>query len=80
VSNYNIAVLDVNSPHRIQIIDNGDNTLTIPEQKTDGLPDSLATLRGNGQVNPLNGEITLNITFADVEDQPVRTIRYNREQ
>ncbi len=80
VSNYNVGIYNTESPFRIQFSDNGDNTLTIPDQKTDALPDSLATLRGNGQVNPLNGEITLNITFADLQDQPVRTIRYNREQ
>jgi hypothetical protein len=79
VSNYNIAIYNTGSPFSLEFIDNGDNTLTIPEQQTDALPDSLATLRGSGQVNPQNGEIILNVIFADIPDLSPFTIRYNRE-
>jgi hypothetical protein len=87
VSDHDIAIYPSSNPSgvrfintRIRFTDRGDNTLDIPDQQTDALPDSLATLRGSGQVNPQNGEIILNVTFADLPAFSPITIRYNREQ
>jgi hypothetical protein len=54
----------------LKFIDNGDNTLTIPEQEEDALPAERATMKGDGFVDPTTRKITLNIQFVDFTDQP----------
>ena len=62
----------------LRFIDNGDNTLTIPEQEEENLDQELATIKGNGVVDPVTGSIIMNITLVDFENQPIITINYNR--
>jgi hypothetical protein len=54
----------------LTFIDNGDNTLTIPEQEESALPSERATMKGEGFVDPTTKKITLNIQFVDFTDQP----------
>ena len=44
-------------------IDNGDNTLTIPEQEEEFIDDELATIKGSGVVDPVTREIILKVTL-----------------
>ena len=41
----------------LNFIDNGDNTLTIPEQEEELIDDELATIKGTGVVDPVTREI-----------------------
>jgi hypothetical protein len=54
----------------LKFVDNGDNTLTIPEQEEANLDPSLATIRGTGVVDPTTRIITMTITLVDFTDQP----------
>jgi hypothetical protein len=58
----------------LTFIDNGDNTLTIPEQEESALPSERATMKGDGFVDPTTRKITLNIQFVDFPDQPTYQI------
>ncbi|MGC3946631.1 MAG: hypothetical protein QM762_19265 [Chryseolinea sp.] len=55
-------------------IDNGDNTITIPQQEEDALDDDLATIEGQGVVDPTTREILLNITLVDFDNKPTVSI------
>ncbi len=48
---------------KLDFIDNGNNTLTIPPQAVSGLASGYDTLSGTGVWNPLNKRITLNIRW-----------------
>lgn len=71
----NLDVFNSNTRRDLIFVDNYDNTLTIPEQEEETLPDEEATIRGSGVVNPITGELTLTIEFADRQDIPAQTIR-----
>lgn len=79
LSNWNVDVLNSPFDMDLRFIDNGDNTLTIPEQEEENLPDALATILGSGFVNPATGEITLNITLKDFQGSPSFSLTLNRE-
>lgn len=78
LSNWNINLFATSAIMNLTFVDNGDNTLTIPEQKEENITEELATIKGNGVVDPVTGSIILNITFVDFEDQPTVTLNYNR--
>lgn len=56
-------------------IDNLDNTITIPQQAEETLPEN-NTISGTGAFNPSNGVITLNIRLEDIPEAPVIQISY----
>ena len=70
LSNWNIDVFTTDEEMDLIFIDNGDNTLTVPEQEEENIDDELATIRGTGVVDPVTREIILNITLVDFDDQP----------
>lgn len=62
VANWNVGVFNFNATKaKINFIDNGDNTLTIPTQVSPDLSSPYDTLRGNGLWNPQTRAILLNI-------------------
>ncbi len=78
LSNWDINIEELGSFPRertLTFTDNFDNTITIPEQEESTLDSELATIRGNGSINPFDNVITLNIELVDFEDSPVVTIR-----
>ena len=78
LSNWDINIEELgNFPRErnLTFTDNFDNTITIPEQEESTLDSDLATIRGNGSINPFDNVITLNIELVDFEDSPVVTIR-----
>jgi hypothetical protein len=76
VSNWDVHIFSFPTRRNLTFIDNGDNTLTIPDQEEATLPENLATIRGTGSVNPLTGVITLNITLVDFEDSPTEIVTF----
>lgn len=76
VSNWNIDVFSTSQEMNLIFVDNGDNTLTIPEQEEENIDDELATIRGTGVVDPTTREIILKITLVDFDDQPEVSIVY----
>jgi hypothetical protein len=78
LSNWNINLFSTTTPMDLTFIDNGDNTLTIPEQEEENIDEEFATIKGSGVVDPVTGTIILNITLVDFEDQPIITLTYNR--
>ncbi|MEJ7645619.1 MAG: hypothetical protein WKF87_13585 [Chryseolinea sp.] len=74
LSNWNIFVFNTDEEMDLTFIDNGDNTLTIPEQEEESLDQEIATIKGTGSVNPTTGEIILKIMLVDFDEQPEETI------
>lgn len=70
LSNWNIDIFNTPFDIDLTFIDNGDNTLTIPEQEEDILPSELATIRGSGTVDPITRVIKMTVVLADFEGQP----------
>jgi hypothetical protein len=73
LSNWDIHVFDFIDERDLTFIDNGDNTITIPEQEESTLNEEQATIRGTGSVDPVTREITMIITLVDFENQPTAT-------
>ena len=73
LSNWDIHVFDFIDERDLIFIDNGDNTITIPEQEESTLNEEQATIRGTGSVDPVTREITMIITLVDFENQPQAT-------
>lgn len=78
LSNWNINVFSNPVPMDLIFIDNGDNTITIPEQEEQNLSNKVATINGSGVVDPLTGQILLTIVLVDFENQPQLTLTLNR--
>jgi hypothetical protein len=70
LSDWDISIFDTPFPMDLTFIDNGDNTLTIPEQEEDFLPSDLATIKGTGTVDPVTREIEMTLTLVDFEGAP----------
>ncbi len=70
LSNWDIDVFNFPQVRDLTFIDNGDNTLTIPEQEESTLNPSQATIKGTGTVDPATREIFMIITLVDFENQP----------
>ena len=76
LSNWNINLFNTNTPMDLIFIDNGDNTLAIPEQEEENIVDESATIKGRGVVDPLTRVIIMTITLVDFAGQPQVTITY----
>jgi hypothetical protein len=76
LSNWNVNLFDSDAPMDLIFIDNGDNTLTIPEQEEENIVEEFATIEGTGVVDPLTRVIIMTITLVDFEGQPQVTITY----
>ncbi|HMG92996.1 MAG TPA: hypothetical protein VK589_23235 [Chryseolinea sp.] len=76
LSNWNLGVFQTDQEMDLTFIDNGDNTLTIPEQEEEFIDDELATMKGTGVVDPVTREIILKIMLVDFDDQPEVSIVY----
>lgn len=59
LSNWNINLFSPPFDYSLTFVDNGDNTLTIPEQDD---------LKGDGTIDPITGKITMNLTFIGLDD------------
>jgi hypothetical protein len=70
LSNWNINVFSSSTEMDLKFIDNGDNTLTIPQQEEENISTELATIRGIGVVDPITREISMTITLVDFDGQP----------
>ncbi len=78
LSNWDINIEELGDFPRertLTFTDNFDNTITIPEQEESTLDDELATIKGDGFINPNDDVITLNIELVDFEGSPTVTIR-----
>ena len=76
LSNWNLDVLESSTAMDLIFVDNGDNTLTIPEQEEEAIIDEQATIRGTGVVDPATGEILIKVTLIDLEDKPEYSFVY----
>jgi hypothetical protein len=76
LSNWNLGVFQTDQQMDLNFIDNGDNTLTIPEQEEEFIDDELATIKGSGVVDPVTREIILTVMLVDFDDQPEVSIVY----
>ena len=79
LSNWNIDLFTSTTPMDLFFVDNGDNTITIPEQEEENISEDFATIRGSGIVDPTTGAIVLTIVLVDFDDQPQITLRMNRK-
>jgi hypothetical protein len=70
LSNWNIDVFSSSQEMDLQFVDNGDNTLTVPDQEEEFLSNDQATIRGTGVVDPVTREIFMTIVLVDFEDSP----------
>lgn len=73
LSDWDISIFDTPFPMDLNFIDNGDNTLTIPEQEEDLLPSDQATIKGSGTVDPVTREIEMTVILLDYEGEPAIT-------
>lgn len=70
LSNWNINIFNSTSEMDLKFIDNGDNTLTIPQQEEENLNEELATIKGSGVIDPTTRKIIMTIILVDFDDQP----------
>jgi hypothetical protein len=75
LSNWDINVFSFPDTRDLIFIDNGDNTLTVPQQEEATLNPDQATIDGTGVVDPTTRILTFSIRLIDFEDQPVVTFR-----
>lgn len=78
LSNWNINLFSTTTPMDLTFTDNGDNTLTIPEQEEQMIQEDFATIKGTGVVDPVTGAIIMNITLVDFDGKPTITVNYIR--
>jgi hypothetical protein len=69
LSDYNLDFLQ-GGEMDLTFIDNGDNTLTIPDQEEEAIDEEIATINGSGVVDPVTREILIKVIFIDVENKP----------
>lgn len=60
----------------LTFIDNLDNTITIPQQNEQTLPEEFDQISGTGAFNPNTGVITLNISLDNLPEAPVIQISF----
>jgi hypothetical protein len=65
LSNWNVYVSNPPFDFPLTFVDNGDNTITIPEQEVD------AKIIGNGIIDPITQKIILTITLLDANNEQV---------
>ncbi len=71
LSNWNIGVFNTTLEMDLVFIDNGDNTITIPQQEEEVLDPSQSTILGSGVVDPVTRKIILSITLVDFSNEVV---------
>jgi hypothetical protein len=79
ISNWDVAIFDSVDPMPLNFVDNGDNTLTIPSQKSTaefGFNSIDVTVKGIGTVNPTTRQIFLSLEFTDGMDTYEVTITF----
>jgi hypothetical protein len=74
LSDWDVDVFDYPFPMALTFIDNGDNTITIPQQEQPELNEDSATIKGIGSVNPITREIILIIELVDFEAEVTITL------
>lgn len=74
LSNWNLGVFQTSQEMNLVFVDNGDNTITIPQQEEEFIDSDLATIEGEGVVDPTTREILLNIKLIDFENKPTASI------
>ena len=70
LSNWNINVFTSTTEMDLKFVDNGDNTLTIPQQEEENLDAAVATIKGSGVVDPITRKIIMTIILVDFDGQP----------
>jgi hypothetical protein len=70
LSNWNINIFQSGTEMDLTFIDNGDNTLTIPQQEEENIDPEFATIKGSGVVDPTTRKIIMTVILIDFEDQP----------
>jgi hypothetical protein len=76
LSDWNIDAFPNGPAMDLKFVDNGDNTLTIPEQEEENIVKEFATIRGSGVVDPVTREIIIKVILVDFEKQPEVSIIY----
>jgi hypothetical protein len=76
LSNWNVGIFQTDQEMDLNFIDNGDNTLTIPEQEEEFIDDEIASIKGTGVVDPVTREIILKVLLVDFEGKPEVSIVY----
>jgi hypothetical protein len=79
LSNWDIDVFQFPRERPLKFIDNGDNTLTIPDQKDATLPADSATINGSGFVDPQTHDIFMKVKLADYTGQPEFSFKLVRD-
>ena len=74
LSDWDVDIFDNPFPMALTFIDNGDNTITIPEQEQPELDEDSATIKGIGSVDPNTREIILIIELVDFEAEVTITL------
>jgi hypothetical protein len=70
LSNWNINIFQSATEMDLKFVDNGDNTLTIPQQEEENIDPEFATIKGSGVVDPTSRKIIMTVILIDFEDQP----------
>lgn len=70
LSNWNINIFTSSTEMDLKFVDNGDNTITIPQQEEENIDPEVATIKGSGVVDPTTRKIIMTIILVDFEDQP----------
>ncbi len=70
LSNWNINIFTSSTEMDLKFVDNGDNTITIPQQEEENINPEVATIKGSGVVDPTTRKIIMTIILVDFEDQP----------
>lgn len=79
LSNWDIGVFRFSRERDLTFVDNGDNTLTIPDQEESTLLPDSATINGSGFVNPVTREINMKVKLVDYKGQPEFSFKLVRE-
>ncbi|MBL0745265.1 hypothetical protein [Chryseolinea lacunae] len=79
LSNWDIGVFQFSRERDLTFVDNGDNTLTIPDQEETTLLADSATINGSGFVNPLTREINMKVKLVDYKGQPEFSFKLVRD-
>lgn len=74
LSNWNLNIFNPPFEMDLLFVDNGDNTITIPEQDEEFLSEDINTFQGIGVIDPVTRRLTLTLTFIDLESQQLTLV------
>jgi hypothetical protein len=77
LSNWNVNVFSSTREMDLTFIDNGDNTLTIPQQEEENINEEFSTIKGSGVVDPVTRKIVMTVTLVDFPNEPEVTFTLN---